>query len=134
MSSHSDLPPSMTVLFLFHQMAEQVGGAISSLRPDVTANEISLLLNLGQPKKMKELADLLTCQPSNMTPLVARCVKKGWMQKTRSESDARAMIVELTTDGAALREELIAEISAKITRLSGISDDTFRAILRTLNK
>lgn len=130
MSESRDLPPALHALYLFRQIGDQVGARISADHPDMTPNEINLLLHLATPKRMKDLAEIMVCQPSNMTPLVARCEKAGWVKRIRSKEDARIVHVVLSEDGTRLRAMLVEEISAHIEKVSGIGPATFEKILQ----
>lgn len=129
-----NLPPSISVLYFFRHITDQVGMRVAATRPNMTPNEIMLILRLGEPLRMKALADALTCQPSNMTPLVVKCESKGWVQKVKSTTDARVTMVELTEAGKQLRTDLIEDITQKITEESGLSSETFAAIQTILNQ
>jgi DNA-binding MarR family transcriptional regulator len=128
------LPPGLSALFQFRHMSDLVGARVAERHPNLTANEISLLLHLAQPGRIKDLAEMLTCQPSNKTPLEARCETRGWVIKTRSQQDARTVFVALTDAGRALRHALIQEIADLIEETSGRSTQDFEEILQILTR
>lgn len=132
MTQSLDLPPTLSVLFLFRHMSDQVGARISAMRPDLTPNDISLLLHLNAPRRMKELAEMMTCLPSNVTPLVTRAEARGWVRKDRSATDARAVDVTLTEAGQNLRAEVIALISAEVQAVTGLTEAQALRVLEVM--
>ena len=124
--------PSVLALYRFRNLFNAVKSRLTETRPDLTTNEVSLLLNLHRPRRIKDLARIMVCQPSNVTPLVNRCQERGWVAKKRSEQDARTINVELSEPGIALRNELVTEIEKHILDISGISSESFDAILKLM--
>lgn len=124
--------PALQALYQFRQLFNAVKLRLTEKRPDLTTNEVSLLLNLHSPRRMKDLAQIMSCQPSNVTPLVKRCEQRGWVTKKRSEQDARTIYVELDEAGALLRKELVGEIEQHILEISGIPKENFEAILKLM--
>ena len=122
----------MQALYQFRQLFNAVKFQLAEKRPDLTTNEVSLLLNLHTPRRMKDLAQIMSCQPSNVTPLVKRCVERGWVIKKRCDQDARTINVELSDGGVALRKELVEELEIHILEISGIPQENFAAILRLM--
>lgn len=132
MTKTTDLPASLTVLYHFRHIINQVAAQVSASNPTMTPNEINLLLHLGNPQRMSDLAKMLDSQPPNMTALVNTCQQAGWVKKTRSKQDARIVLVELTKQGREYRTQLTQEISTQILAITGLSEDKFEKILTLL--
>lgn len=134
MSSNSDLPPTLLLLYHFRHLSNAIEARVAAAHPQLSPNDIGLLLLLGTPKRMKDLAETMTCQPSNMTTMVKKAEAKGWVRRKRSEQDARTVFVELTEHGSKLREQLMSEIHKLTLETSGISEDDFGTMLNIFTR
>ena len=88
---------------------------------------------LDQPRPMGELAALMHCDNSNMTGIVDRLEERGLVRRASAEGDRRVKLIELTEDGAGVREEMarrIAEPPEPIINLSIADQKALRDILR----
>ncbi len=88
---------------------------------------------LDQPRPMGELAAMMRCDNSNMTGIVDRMEERGLVRRAPAEGDRRVKLIELTEEGARLREEMarrIAEPPEPIAGLSAADQKTLRDILR----
>ena len=56
---------------------------------------------------VKELGRCLMLDPSTLTPLLKKLEAKGYLTRTRSETDQRALLVELTRAGEDLRDRAL---------------------------
>lgn len=57
------------------------------------------------PMSARELSDALHLDPGTLSPLVKRLETAGLVAKTRNPHDERAVVIQPTGKGAALREE-----------------------------
>jgi len=57
---------------------------------------------------MRELAERMSCEPSNATFVVDRLEKQGLIERRAHPTDRRARHLVLTPEGTALRERLLA--------------------------
>ena len=67
-------------------------------------------LDLEQPISMRELADRLKADPSNVTGLVDRLEARGLVERRPHPSDRRIKGLALTAAGAKLRAQLLAHL------------------------
>ena len=69
---------------------------------------------------VKELGDTLLLDSSTLTPLLKKLESKGFIERVRSKSDERNLIITLTKDGEKLKEKavLIPEKMRKCLNLS----------------
>lgn len=125
-----DFPPRIALLAVFKQMIDEVMAEAATLRDDMTANQIRLLIILGEPMPMKELAHLMAMKPSNLTPLVAACAEKGWVVRQQSKSDKRSISAALTESGQAERMRLMKLISDVVQYVTGITEARAEQILK----
>lgn len=68
---------------------------------DVTSNDIHVIdvIGLGQPKNMTAVAKELGVTTGTLTISVNSLVKKGFVQRVRSEEDRRVVLVSLSSKG-----------------------------------
>ena len=88
---------------------------------------------LDQPRPMGELAAMMHCDNSNMTGIVDRMEERGLVRRASAEGDRRVKLIELTDEGARVREEMarrIAEPPEPIANLSPTDQRALRDILR----
>src|SRR5260370_13486805 len=67
-------------------------------------------LNVEPPISMRELAERLKSDPSNVTGLVDRLEARGLVERRPDPHDRRIKGLALTTAGARLRERLLARL------------------------
>ncbi|MCR4676259.1 MAG: MarR family transcriptional regulator [Sphaerochaetaceae bacterium] len=80
------------------------------LKPlDLTYTQYLVMMALWEKKVMrfKELGELLYLDSGTLTPLIKRLAEKNYIRKTRSESDARDLVLELTEEGLEMREKAV---------------------------
>jgi DNA-binding MarR family transcriptional regulator len=88
---------------------------------------------LEQPRTMTELAQLLHCDPSNVTGIVDSLEEKKLAVRFPSEVDRRIKIVELSGQGDKLLARLSDEVAkppAWVRNLSPQDQKALRSILR----
>ena len=68
---------------------------------DVTANDMHVIeaIGTGAPKNMTTVAKLLSVTTGTLTISMNSLVKKGYVQRVRSEEDRRVVLVSLTETG-----------------------------------
>ncbi|HIV93415.1 MAG TPA: MarR family transcriptional regulator [Candidatus Eisenbergiella stercoravium] len=68
---------------------------------DVTANDMHVIeaIGTGEPKNMTTVAKILSVTTGTLTISMNSLVKKGYVQRVRSEEDRRVVLVSLTEKG-----------------------------------
>ncbi|MGW4059505.1 MarR family winged helix-turn-helix transcriptional regulator [Amycolatopsis sp. NPDC004747] len=66
---------------------------------------VMLALWERSPRSVKDLGAALRHEPATLSPLLKRLEALGYVTRTRSRSDERLLMVELTETGRALRAE-----------------------------
>lgn len=74
------------------------------------------------PQTVKQLGTLLLLDSGTMSPLLKRLEAMGHVRRTRSGSDERQVVVELTEQGQRLRADAVHVHDAVVRRL-GLSGD-----------
>ena len=99
---------------------------------DVTPAILGALRFLEQPQTMGRMAELLHCDPSNVTGIVDALEDRNLAERKPSEVDRRVKVVELTVPGEKLRARSIEEMRkppAWIKSLSAADQRKLRDIL-----
>jgi DNA-binding MarR family transcriptional regulator len=92
------------------------------------------LIEPGQPMAMSRLADVLSCDASNVTGLVDRLEQRGLVQRRSSAEDRRVKVLDLTSTGSRLRRQLLRRMTARPLPLSRLTADEQRALVKILER
>lgn len=114
---------------LSRQIADHVRERAATL--GLTAAQATALRELTGPMTMRELADRMSCEPSNATFVIDRLEKQGLLERHPHPTDRRAKRLVLTTTGTELRERLL-ELLVQESPLAGLTQreqDTLRDLL-----
>ncbi|GAA4658453.1 MarR family winged helix-turn-helix transcriptional regulator [Streptomyces buecherae] len=111
-----------------HQIAEHVRQRAVSL--GLTAPQATALRELTGPMTMRELAERMSCEPSNATFVVDKLEKRSLIERHPHPTDRRAKQLVLTPQGTALRERLLELLSSE-SPLAGLTQEE-RATLQRL--
>src|SRR6185437_816346 len=76
----------------------------------VTPPLLGALRFLEQPQTMGTMAELLRCDPSNVTGIVDALEDRNLAERKPSEADRRVKVVELTVPGEKLRARSVEEM------------------------
>ncbi len=78
-------------------------------RIDLTYTQYIAMMVLWDKKELnvKELGKCLYLDSGTLTPLLKKLESKGFVKRHRSESDERNLIITITDEGMALREEAL---------------------------
>jgi len=82
---------------------------------------------------VRELSHLLQLDPGTLSPLLKRLESAGLVRRERNPNDERALAVELTREGRALRRRALKVPPAVVERL-GMDVDELKALQRRLNR
>jgi MarR family transcriptional regulator, organic hydroperoxide resistance regulator len=86
------------------------------------------VLRPGTPIPMRELADGLHCDPSNITGIVDRLGDRGLVERGSAPGDRRIKTLMLTEEGTALRMRLLDRLSEPPPGLGKLSADEQRQL------
>ncbi|WP_406675023.1 MarR family transcriptional regulator [Nonomuraea sp. N2-4H] len=90
---------------LAQQIADHVRRRATTL--GLTAAQATALREMTGPMTMRELAERMSCEPSNATFIVDKLEKQGLIERRPHPTDRRAKHLVLTPEGNALRERLL---------------------------
>lgn len=100
---------------------------------DLTYPQYLVLLVLWEKDEqtVKELGELLDLDSGTLTPLLKRMEGKKLIRRERPKTDERVVMVSLTEEGKALREEAVC-IPASLFQSSGMSAEEIGALNETV--
>ena len=87
-----------------------------------------------ESSNLKELAKTLMIDPSTLTPLLKKLEKKGYIRRVRSKEDERNLVITLTENGKALKDDalIVPENLKKCVSLSEEETKTLYTLLRKI--
>jgi DNA-binding MarR family transcriptional regulator len=92
------------------------------------------LMEPGQPVPMSRLAEVLSCDASNVTGLVDRMEARGLLARRPSPGDRRVKVLELTATGERLRAEMLRHMTGQPLPLASLRPDERRALVGLLER
>ena len=92
------------------------------------------VISPDRPIPMRELANTLSCDASNVTGLVDRLELRGLVQRKPSTEDRRVKVLGLTPAGCRVRTALHSRMTAPPKTLARLSPDEQRALARLLER
>lgn len=106
------------------------------------ANNITLmqaltlcLLEPGQPVPMKSLSTFMSCDPSNITPIVEQLVSEKLVERRESVQDRRVKTVNLTAKGLKLRDKFLeVTTDTRLPHLNLLTDAETEQLIAILEK
>lgn len=116
---------------LAQQIADHVRERAVTL--GVTAAQATALREMTGPMTMRELAERMSCEPSNATFVVDRLERQGLIERRAHPTDRRARHLVLTGEGAALRDRLL-ELLARESPLAGLTQEQQRTLQQLLEQ
>lgn len=117
---------SRSVIALYRPLLEPMG---------ITHPQYLVMLALWErsPLSVKQLSGLLQLDPGTLSPLLKRLEAIGYVTRRRDPRDERALAVELTEAGRALREQALRVPPAIMDRL-GMSAEELSVLHRSLTR
>jgi DNA-binding MarR family transcriptional regulator len=91
-------------------------------------------LNVEPPISMRELAERLKSDPSNVTGLIDRLEARGLVERRPDSNDRRIKGLALTAAGARLRERLFARLYSAPPSVAGLSESDQRCLSNALQR
>jgi DNA-binding MarR family transcriptional regulator len=91
------------------------------------------ILEPGAKRTMREVADALFCDPSNVTGIVDRLEARGLIERQAAPHDRRAKLLAVTPEGERVRADIVRRLSQPppgIAALSSADQLTLRDLMR----
>jgi DNA-binding MarR family transcriptional regulator len=120
---------------LVNGLAQQIAGHVRqrAVALGLTAAQATAIREMTGPMTMRDLAERMSCEPSNATFVVDKLEKQGLLERRPHPTDRRAKHLVLTTEGAALRERLL-ELLSRDSPLAGLTADQQRVLQELLEQ
>jgi MarR family transcriptional regulator, organic hydroperoxide resistance regulator len=139
------MPNSTTAKSADHDLAREAWGMLAALvypprfldvarQLGLTPATLGALTRLEEPRTMGEIAELLRCDPSNVTGIVDALETKGLARRRPSEVDRRVKVIELTAKGQKLRGRLMAKLNEPPAWLRALSPADQRALRKIMRR
>jgi DNA-binding MarR family transcriptional regulator len=101
---------------------------------DLSVTQVRALYALREPASMRELADRLYLDPSNLTALVDRLEDLGLVERTADADDRRIKRLVITEKGVSLSEEIIDAVFIQDTVFDVLDTEEQRQLLDLLGR
>jgi DNA-binding MarR family transcriptional regulator len=125
---------SIMGVYALHGQLDMCFDKEPDLDPPLTHTEGHMMVRLDGPRRMGVLAKLMLALPSTITATADSLEKRGLVVRERDPSDRRAWLLQLTPEGAALREDMLAEGGQLFRQLSGLNDEEIRTFAELASK
>lgn len=80
---------------------------------------------------LRQLGSRLSLDSGTLSPLVKRLIQIGYIKKERVKEDERRVVLTLTKDGCALREQA-EEVPRKVSGMLNVDEATYTAYMEML--
>jgi DNA-binding MarR family transcriptional regulator len=101
---------------------------------DMSVTQVRALYALREPLSMRELADLLYLDPSNLTGLVDRLEDLGLVERKADADDRRIKRLVITDRGVKLSDSIIDAVFAEATVFDALDEAEQQQLLALLTK
>ncbi|WP_433664939.1 MarR family winged helix-turn-helix transcriptional regulator [Nocardia sp. CA-128927] len=103
---------------------------------DLTYSQAKLVCLLAEPRAMRDLAEALSCDASNITLLIDRLEQRGLVERHTDQADRRVKKVVATAEGTALAQQVrerMHGVRAALETLSPARRRSLQSILEQLH-
>ncbi|MFB8282717.1 MarR family winged helix-turn-helix transcriptional regulator [Nocardia colli] len=130
---HSSPPASPTALDVMATLTEfcrvyQQDFLAAAQGLDLTYSQAKLVCLLAEPWSMRELAEALSCDASNITLLIDRLEQRGLVERHIDPSDRRVKKVVATTEGTAIAQQVREQMHGVRAALEALSPARRRSL------
>lgn len=107
-------------------------------RLDLTYTQYIAMMVMWEKKEVnvKELGEYLYLDSGTLTPLLKKLEEKNYVMRKRSKEDERNLIVSITKEGEALKEQAVsvpAELSACVNMEPQEAQQLYQLLYKLLN-
>lgn len=129
-----DLARALTVTFFGVVQRMKQDTARRAAEWDMSIAQVRALYALREPLSMRELAERLYLDPSNLTALVDRLEDLGLVERQADAGDRRVKRLVITPKGVQLSEQIIDAVFAEGTVFDMLDADEQRQLLDLLGR
>lgn len=132
--AREDLARALTATFFGVVQRMKQDTARRAAEWDMSIAQVRALYALREPLSMRELAERLYLDPSNLTALVDRLEDLGLVERRADADDRRVKRLVITPKGVHLSEEIIDAVFAEGTVFDKLDADEQRQLLDLLGR
>jgi DNA-binding MarR family transcriptional regulator len=101
---------------------------------DLFPPQLMVLKALDRPRPMREVAEAMACDSSNLTGITDRLEERGLVRRTADEKDRRVKLLVLSADGERLRREVVGRLNQPPAAVGALSDRDLESLQGLLRK
>ena len=135
--AEEDLLLERQLCFALSVASRSIVGAYKPVLEDLGLTHPQYLLMLAlweeSPRRVRDLSDSLLMDPATLSPMLKRLESAGLVTRNRAVGDERALAVELTATGRALRHRALKVPGTMMERL-GLGRDEVEELNRSMHR
>jgi DNA-binding MarR family transcriptional regulator len=118
-----------------HQITDELRQSFegTAAELELTAQQARVILRLFEPTPMRDVADHLACDASNVTGIVSRLTARGLITAAPGP-DRRVKLLALTATGRRIRSELERRVARNSPAMTRLSKAERKMLLRLLDR
>ncbi len=120
-------------LFLVMDEVRAIFGMVTS-EFDLTKGQAMVLRWLEKPQAMRDIAEGLACDPSNITGLVDKLEARNLVKRVPDPEDRRVKNIVLSDDGRSVQAAIHEAMAECVRALTGLNDDERELFLKLLRR
>jgi DNA-binding MarR family transcriptional regulator len=101
---------------------------------DLVPPQIMVIQNLDRPKPMRDVAEHLSCNNSNLTAITDRLEERGLVQRTLDPDDRRVRLLVLTDEGREIQRRVMEFLRQPPVSMDSLSEEELESLIRLLAK
>jgi len=101
---------------------------------DLFPPQIMVIQSLTEPKPMRQVADFLSCNSSNLTGITDRLEERGLVQRTLDPDDRRVRLLVLTDEGRGVQRRIKDFLREPSDSMEALTDEEVETLIRLLAK
>jgi DNA-binding MarR family transcriptional regulator len=126
-----ELAQTFFQLMMRHRVAVRDVIVESGLSPPLV---MTMHMLEGPPLTMRELADMIGLEPSNLTAVVDKLEARGYVERQSSPTDRRIKRVALTRSGRVVRKRLLERLKQPAGWMAGLDAKDQEQLLQILQR
>jgi DNA-binding MarR family transcriptional regulator len=119
---------------LVHRFANRMDAQARRIADSLgmTASQVIALRELSEPITSRELAERMSCEPSNVTFVLDKLEQQGLVERRAHPTDRRARQLVLTAAGKRRRATVVKRLSedSPVDALTPTQQESLRSLLR----
>ncbi|GAA4205699.1 MarR family winged helix-turn-helix transcriptional regulator [Actinocatenispora rupis] len=124
------------VCTLIHRFTQRLDGHVRRVAEELemTPSQVIAVRELSEPITARELANRMSCEPSNVTFVLDRLERQGLVERRPHPDDRRAKQIVLTPAGRRRRTRVLDRLAEQspLDPLTAAQQRTLRRLLHTL--